>query len=183
MRLHMHRSGRCSLDWKLLMPLAALLLTACGDPAPGEGVKTPPMSDPSPKIVSAREAVNTPDIPTIDPQALDAAEIEKVLGAGQRCIFAYTAESPPVVALDVTGDNAGQGVMKIHGRLVKLAAQRTEAGGFALSGDGMSVNIEPASAANDAMPTELREADMLFELEQGLRVGYRGWYRCSESGS
>jgi hypothetical protein len=179
MRLYVHRSGPRSLYWKLFMPFAALLLTACGDPAPGEGVKKPLMSDPPPEIIGAREAVNSPDIPTIDPQTLDAAEIEKVLGAGPRCIFAYTAESPPVVALEVAGDNAGQGVVKVHGRLVKLAAQRAKAGGFALSADGMSVSIEPAAAAGDAMPTELREADMLFELEQGLRVGYRGWYRCT----
>lgn len=178
MRLHMHRSGPRSLAWKWLTPFAALLLTACGDPAPGEGVKKPLMSDPPPEIIGAREAVNTPDIPTIDPQTLVAAEIEKVLGAGPRCLFAYTAESPPVVALRVTGDTAGQGVVKVHGRLVKLAAQRAEAGGFALSADGLSIKIEPA-VAGDAMPTEFREADMLFELEQGLRVGYRGWYRCT----
>lgn len=179
MQLHMHRSGSRSLAWKLLTPLAALLLTACGDPAPGEGVKKPLMSGPTPEVVSAREAVGTPDIPTIDPQTLDAAEIDKVLGAGPRCIFAYTAESAPVVALELTGDKAGQGVMKVHGRLVKLAAQRAEAGGFALSTDGMSVSIQPAANAGDAMPTELAEADMVFELEQGLRVGYRGWYRCT----
>ncbi|BAP79898.1 V-type H(+)-translocating pyrophosphatase [Pseudomonas sp. MT-1] len=179
MRLHMHRSGPRSLALKWLTPLAALLLTACGDPAPGEGVKKPMMSGPPPEVVGAREAVGTPDIPTIDPQTLDAAEIEKVLVAGPRCLFAYTAESPPVVALRVTGDSAGQGVVKVHGRLVKLAAQRADAGGFALSADGMSVKIQPADAGDEARPTELREADMLFELEQGLRVGYRGWYRCT----
>lgn len=179
MRLQLHRSAPHSLAWKMLTPLAALLLTACGDPAPGEGVKQPLMSDPSPKIVGAREAVGTPDIPTIDPQTLDAAEIEKVLGAGPRCIFAYTAESPPVVALELTNDKSGQGLVKVHGRLVKLAAQRAEVGGFALSADGMSVRIQAAAEAGDAMPTELAEADMVFELEQGLRVGYRGWYRCT----
>lgn len=179
MRLDMYWSGSSSLFWKLLTPLAALLLTACGDPAPGKGVKEPLMSGPTPEVVSAREAVATPDIPTIDPQTLDTAEIEKVLGAGPRCLFAYTAESAPVVALELTGDKAGQGVLKIHGRLVKLAARRTEAGGFDLSAEGMSVSIQPAKGAGDAMPTELTEADMLFELEQGLRVGYRGWYRCT----
>jgi len=178
MRLHMHCSGLGPLVWKSLTPLAALLLTACGDPAPGEAVKEPLMSGPPPKVVSASEAVSTPDIPTIDPQTLDDAEIEKVLGAGPRCIFAYTAESPPVVALEVAGQDAGQGVVKIHGRLVKLAAQRVEAGGFALSGDSMSIRIEPAAGKGDAMPNDLTEADTLFELEQGLRVGYRGWYRC-----
>ncbi|MEL7560032.1 hypothetical protein [Stutzerimonas chloritidismutans] len=161
------------------MPLAALLLTACGDPAPGEGVKKPLMSGPTPEVVSAREAVGTPDIPTIDPQTLDAAEIDKVLAAGPRCIFAYTAESSPVVALELTGDTAGQGVVKVNGRLVKLAAQRAEAGGFALSAEGMSVSIKPAEIAGDTMPTKLSEADMVFELDQGLRVGYRGWYRCT----
>lgn len=179
MRLYLHRSGQGSLAWKLLTPLAAVLLTACGDPAPGEGVEKPLMSDPPPELVGAREAVNTPDIPTIDPQTLDAAEVEKVLSAGPRCTFAYTAESPPVAALQVTGDSAGQGVVKIHGRLVKLSAQRAEDGGFVLSGDGLSVKIEPANAGDEARPTEFREADMLFELEQGLRVGYRGWYRCT----
>lgn len=179
MRLYLHRSGQRSPAWKLLMPLAALLLTACGDPAQGEGVEKPLMSDPSPEVVGAREAVNTPDIPTIDPQTLEAAEVDRVLGTGPRCIFAYTAESPPVVALQSTGNNVGQGVVKIHGRLVKLAAQRAQAGGFALNGDGLSVKIQPANAGDEARPTELREADMLFELEQGLRVGYRGWYRCT----
>ena len=43
----------------------------------------------------------------------------------------------------------------------------------------MSVSIKPAEIAGDAMPAKLTEADMVFELEQGLRVGYRGWYRCT----
>ncbi len=179
MRLHLHRSGQGSLACKLLAPLAVLSLAACGDPAPGEGVEKPLMSDPSPKMVGAREAVGTPDIPTIDPQTLDAAEIEKVLGVGPRCAFAYTAESKPVAVFQVTGDNAGQGVVKIHGRLVKLAGREAEVGGFTLSGDGMSVRIEPAGEGGDSRPAEQREADMQFELEQGLHVGYRGWYRCT----
>ncbi|MCH8959840.1 MAG: hypothetical protein IH820_00545 [Bacteroidetes bacterium] len=43
----------------------------------------------------------------------------------------------------------------------------------------MSVRVGPAGEGGDSRPDEQREADMQFELEQGLHVGYRGWYRCT----
>jgi hypothetical protein len=183
MHPRLYWSALVALVRKLLMLVATLLLAACGDPAPGEGMKKPPMSDPQPEIVSARKAVNTPDIPTIDPQTLDTAEIAKVLRGGPLCVFAHTAESPPVVALEATKENGALGVVKIHGRLVKLTVRRTESGAFALSADGMAVEIKPASNDDGARSAELHEADMHFELEQGLRVGYRGWYRCTDAGA
>lgn len=85
-----------------------------------------------------------------------------------------------MAAFAVNEGSAGQAVMKIHGRLVKLAAQRSEAGEFVLSEEGMSVQIKPVTTDGDARPIEERKADMLFELEQGLRVGYSGWFRCDE---
>lgn len=182
MRARLHRNALGVCAWKSLVPLAALLLSACGDPAPGEGMAKAPMSNPSPEIVSAREAVNTPDIPTIDPQTLDAAEIGKVLAAGRVCSFAYTAESPPVVALRMASDETGQGVVKIHGRLVQLVASRAESGSFLLKADGMRLGIDLPSA-DEGRGGEPREADLHFELEQGLRVGYHGWYRCTGSES
>ena len=43
----------------------SLLLSACGDPAPGEGVEQRPMHEPMPEIVSLDQALQTPVIPTL----------------------------------------------------------------------------------------------------------------------
>lgn len=161
--------------------LAALALAGCGGPAPGEGVKQPLMRGPAPELVSLGEAVQAPDITAIDPQTMHQAEIEKALGAGPYCAFAYTAESPPVLAFKAA--EGVRGVIKIHGRLVMLGAEQaqqpaTPAQGVALSTEGGRVEVRVAngSAGSGGEP---QVADMLFELEQGLRVGYRGWYRCA----
>jgi len=169
----------------LLLPISAMLLSACGDPAPEEGMEKPPMKGPAPVVVGAKEAVQLPDIPTIDPQTLDEAEVRKVLGAGPYCSFAYTAESSPITAFGDPGQGAaaGKGMVKIHGRLVELSAQRAEAGTIGLIAEGMKldINIVEPSGQDDMNATERREADMHFELEQGLRVGYRGWYSCTDA--
>ena len=81
----MHDRERCISGahfTRVLPPIIFALLSACGDPAPGEGMEQAPMPDPMPELLGAREAVQSPDIPTIDPQTLEAAEVRKVLGSG-----------------------------------------------------------------------------------------------------
>lgn len=145
-------------------------------------MKKPLMRGPTPELVSLREAVQTPDITAIDPQPMHQAEMEKVLGKGGYCTFAYTAASPPVLAFTVT--DGVRGVIKIHGRLATLSAEQTQqpatlAQGAILTAEGGRVEVRAANAKSAGVSVdELRVADMVFELEQGLHVGYRGWYRC-----
>ena len=161
---------------------ASLILAGCGDPAPGEGMKEPLMRGPAPELVSLREAVQTPNITAIDLQTLQRAEIEKVLGKGPYCAFAYTSESPPVLAFIAT--EGVRGVIKIHGRLATLGAEQAPqqealARGVALTTEGGRVEVRTADNESASVEAgEARVADLLFELEQGLHVGYRGWYSC-----
>lgn len=165
---------------------SALFLAACDNPAPGEGVEHPLMEKPMPVVVSVSEALQTPDITVTDPSTMDEAEIRKVLPLGFRCSFAYTAESPPILAgvLRPNG-NMAQGVTKIHGRLVEVQAQGVaskselvDGGVFAADGMTLEVRPDPVAEGQSEDPTGRRPADLVFELEQGLHVGYRGWYEC-----
>ncbi|MBB4658133.1 hypothetical protein [Parvularcula dongshanensis] len=168
-----------------LAPLAAFLLAACGGPAPGEGMDAPMASEPVPEVVPARDAVMTADIPTIDPGTMNEAEIEKVLPEGPRCSFVYTAASPPVLAGALpAGGGPARGVVKIHGRLVALegAVQDFDAlrGGtrFASGDVSLEVSPDPQKEGRVRDGVRRRPADMVFRLEEGLTVGYRGWWRC-----
>jgi hypothetical protein len=75
--------------------------------------------------------------------------------------------------------------MKLNGKLVPLEA--LEAGGFeslvpgtVMAADGvrMSVRRSPDEGAVLGGMLQRSNADLVFELEQGLTVGYRGFYTC-----
>ena len=168
----------------------SLLLSACGDPAPGEGVEQRPMHEPMPEIVSLDQALQTPVIPTVDLGTMHAAEIEKILGAGPLCFFAYTAGSPPVLAVQNAENGTGRGVIKVHGKLVELqqdAAPDYHGMGepIALEAGGaqVKVTLAPETDIDGLDPGREYAADAVFTLDQGLKVGYRGWYRCRGSSS
>lgn len=168
----------------------ALLLGACGDPAPGEGVEQRPMHEPMPEVVSLDQALQTPVIPTVDLGTMNAAEIEKALGAGPLCFFAYTAGSPPVLAMQNAENDTGRGVIKIHGKLVELRQNpapdyHSGKGPIVLGAGGAQVKVELAADSDIERIEPDREyaADAVFTLDQGLEVGYRGWYRCRASTS
>lgn len=78
--------------------MSALGLTACGGPAPGEGMESEMAPEPMPEIVPADEAIHAAAIPAIDPERIQEAEIDKVLPDGARCTFSYTAAGRPVLA-------------------------------------------------------------------------------------
>lgn len=163
-------------------------LTGCGDPAPGEGMEKPLAEKPMPEVVPGPVAVGTPDITTIDPAAMDQAEIRKVVPPGPRCSFAYTAASPPVLVGGVAARKASiAGVVKLHGRLVELTAQHAKTvdelgAGAIFTTQGITLTVKP-DREEDAEVGESQHrwpADLLFELDQGLHVGYRGWYTCTK---
>lgn len=162
-----------------LTAASAAALAGCGGPAPGEGIESEMAPEPMPEIVSADEAIHTAAIPAIDPETMQTAEIDKVLPPGTRCGFAYTASSRPVLS----GSN-GAGVVKIHGRLVELRSDATTAEALAgpttFQTEGMRLTVRPLDEKPRVQDGESQQkAEMHFEIEDGLTVGYRGWYRCS----
>lgn len=175
-----------------LLALVGVLVAACDNPAPGEGVDHPPMEKTQPAVTSGREAVRSADIPKSDPATMVEAEIRARVAEGPRCMFTYTAESRPVLAAGMATEmqdtNGAQGITKIHGRLVPLVAPKiadfaTLTGGGTFLGEGLSLTVVPDAEAQwdkTAEDTRRRRANLHFHLEQGLDVGYRGWYVCKE---
>lgn len=168
--------------------ISVVLLAACGDPAPGEGVEQAHGAETMPEVVSAAEAIQSPHVPAIDLLSMHEAEYEKIVPDQHQCVFRYTSEGRPVLAAAIRDGHAVAAV-KIHGKLVELVAENTTSfdaltSGATFSAEGTQVRVTPG----DDAPFESREghlqreAEAVFELEQGLKAGYRGWYACESTG-
>ncbi|MFN3573294.1 MAG: DUF6692 family protein [Phenylobacterium sp.] len=136
-------------------------------------------------LVPADQAVESAEIATTDPSALNQAEIDKVLAPGPGCGFSLTRGTDPVLVIRApnTGGVTARGVMKIHGRLIELTAQ--EAGGYAslidgaaLSAGGVTAQVAPVEATAPSEAAKTRQADLTLTLDQGLNAGFRGYYTC-----
>lgn len=177
-----------SRTWAALMS-TVFLVTACGDPAPGEGMEKPLAKEPMPKIVSATEAIESPDIPAIDPATMDESEIEQVVPPGPHCSFAYTAAGSPVFAAGIGPGATAQGVIKLHGRLVELTAQGVKdldalAAGAVFTAGPVQFDVKPEMKEGHTQDGKQRWlAEAHFTLRNELNVGYVGWYTCNDENS
>lgn len=180
MGMHMRVSDRF-----LLVPalLAGLLLAACGQSdAPDDAGSLPTNLI---EVKTAEEALKGAHIPTVDPATLNDAEIRKVIGDHPHCSFRYTSSGRPVLVASRKADGTPEaGVVKLNGNLVHLEAStdaRATGGGFVLAKPPLRLAVQgvPESAA----PLEGRqiEADLVFEVEQRLKVGYGGFLSCSSA--
>ncbi len=133
------------------------------------------------EIVSLEEALSTAEIAILDAEFLTEADIAQLFPDGPACTFTYTTRSPPVLAV---GPQAGglAALLKISGDLVQVNATASDglASGPALGADGVSVQVGPRIGSHglNAAGAEPQEADMVLELDAGLRVGYSGFYGC-----
>ena len=156
------------------------VLAACGEDAAPDDVTEPVHSPEIARVLPAGEAIAGAHIPTLDPATMADAEIEKVLGPGPRCEFRYTSEARPVLAASAAaGGEAPAGVVKLNGHLVPLQRESAEAArSIVLGSDAVRLAVMPDGGA-PAGDARQREANALFEIGNSLRVGYRGYYRCT----
>ena len=170
------QTGRSSLA----LVVALGLLAACENKdAPDD--KTNPVSAPEiARVLPANEAIAGAHIPSLDPMTMVDAEIRKVLGPVPRCEFRYTSEGKPVLAATVAStSDAPDGVVKVNGQLVELRQASAEPGVLALAAGSIRVTVTPKGGEPTGHARQ-READVIFEIGDRLRVGYRGYYRCVE---
>jgi hypothetical protein len=128
--------------------------------------------DPPAEPGTVEDALSNTLVSQLDLAPMPQAEADRVLAAGDRCAFNRSPETHPVLWAD---RQSGAAAMKLNGVLVTLeAAGETDSGGMEFSAPGTTVTVRPLGEEADWRS----DAELVFELDQGLTVGYRGFYAC-----
>jgi hypothetical protein len=128
--------------------------------------------DPPAEPGTVDDALSNTLISRLDLAPMPQAEADRVLAAGERCAFNRSPETDPVLWVD---RQSGGAAMKLSGVLVALdAAGKTDSGGMEFAAPGTTVTVRPLDEGADWRS----DAELVFELDQGLTVGYRGFYEC-----
>ena len=134
--------------------------------------------DPPAEVGSVAQALGNTLISKLDPAPMEPAEADQLLPAGPRCAFNRSPETDPVFWVSQDG---ALGAMKLNGILVGL--------GPANGGDGETFRTFTAPGTMIAVRMLREEADwrqnaeLVFALDQGMTVGYRGFWTCGEDAS
>jgi hypothetical protein len=136
--------------------------------------------------VSLEEALRTTYLGKLHLEPLRSAEVDRLLEQGGGCVFLWTAASDPILAVRIASarPSVGRGIIKLNGRLVALRSASNVrpgnlAAGTVMVAEGIRVSVTSANAAEDSPGISARRADLVFELAEDRRVGYRGFYRCA----
>lgn len=171
---------------RLVLAFTLGLLAACdGNDAPDDVVRHPRAPETA-RILPAEEALANAEVAKLDPATMSDAEIREVIGTGLRCVYRYTSAGKPVLAVGAqpNGPPLG-GVVKLNGNLVRLDA--TPAAGAGGATDNLrltsgpiriAVTPDPGEGTEEGDGVRRREADLIFEIGENLRVGYRGYLGC-----
>jgi hypothetical protein len=141
----------------------------------GQAVRTlkPPAEE-----MPAGEAARRADLATTDLESMTDEELRRMLGSGPVCRFGYAAGDAAVAA--ATAPEAGEtsGVIKLHGRLIRMAVryQTRDGRGFELSSDDVRV---VASTYKGPADSGVRAAEAHLRIGEELEAGYDGFYECT----
>jgi hypothetical protein len=143
-----------------------------------DGVQPDRKPLPPAEEMPAREAARAADLATTDLESMTDAELRRMLGAGPVCRFAYATGDAVVAAAAAADAGASRGVIKLHGRLVRMNVryQTSPSEGFELTSDDVTV---VASPYDPAVGGDAREANALLRIGSDLEVGYGGFYACT----
>ncbi|MEJ8570247.1 DUF305 domain-containing protein [Microbaculum marinum] len=129
--------------------------------------------DPAAEAGTLDDALANTLLAELDPAPMPAAEADRLLGEGARCAFNRSPETDPILWASRDG---GSGAMKLNGVLIAL-----EGTGDAAAGDatfevpGLTMTVRPLGDEADWRS----DAELIFALEEGPTVGYRGFYSCA----
>ncbi len=127
--------------------------------------------DPPAEVGTIEDALGQALVSTLDPSPMPKAEADGILAAGSRCVFHRSPETDPIFW---AAQDGADGAMKLNGVLVPLEAQDRTETGVVYGAPGVSVAVRPLGEEADWRS----DAELVFTLDQGLTVGYRGFYGC-----
>ena len=129
--------------------------------------------DPAAAPGTVQEALSNTLISRLDLAPMTADEAAQVLGATPVCSFVPTEGSDPF--LWVAGDGSAAAAAKLNGVLLSLDGAQADPGVLTYAAPGATVTI---LKVGDAAGWRA-DAELIFELDQGLRVAYRGFSDCA----
>jgi len=124
--------------------------------------------DAGPTVGSVEDALNSIRMATLDPAPLSLEDLpEGTDTEALDCGFRRVRGETPVLWTNEAG-----GLMQLNGVIIPLERQQAD-GAQAWGTQGVTMTVR------DAADADWRgEAELVFELDQGLSVGYRGFYDC-----
>jgi hypothetical protein len=128
--------------------------------------------DPPAGVGTVQTALNNTLISTLDPAPLSQAQAEEVLEAAPRCRFNRSPESDPILW---AAAEDGPGVMELNGVIIPLEAVQREGASGSWSADGLTMDVRALGEEADWRS----DSELVFALDRGLTVGYRGFWSCS----
>ncbi|KAA9008259.1 DUF305 domain-containing protein [Histidinibacterium aquaticum] len=126
--------------------------------------------DAPPETGTVDNAVDRALVAALDPAPLEAEQAGEVVELGEdACRFHRSPESDPILWATAEGD---AGAMLLNNVIVPL------------EGDGQQFSAEGASMTVRELGDEAdwrSDAELVFDMEEGPRVGYRGFWSCGAS--
>ena len=127
--------------------------------------------DPPAEPGSVEDALSNTLISTLDLAPMPEAEAERVLESAAPCTFNRSPETDPILWANAEGAAA----MKLNGVLVALEADGDPRQGAAtFRAPGTTITVRPLGEEADWR----QNAELVFALDEGLSVGYGGFFRC-----
>jgi hypothetical protein len=127
--------------------------------------------DPPAAPGTVEDALSNTLISTLDLAPMPEAEADRVLETSAPCTFNRSPETDPIL----WASEGGAAAMKLNGVLFALEAEGDPQEGAAMfSAPGTTVTVRPLGDEADWR----QNAELVFELDQGFSVGYRGFYGC-----
>ena len=127
--------------------------------------------DPPAEPGSVEDALANTLISTLDLAPMPSAEADRVLGSSPSCTFNRSPEADPIL----WASEGGAAAMKLNGVLVALEAEGDpQEGAATFSAPGTTVTVRRLGEEADWR----QNAELVFELDEGLSVGYRGFFDC-----
>ncbi|EKE45763.1 hypothetical protein OCGS_0123 [Oceaniovalibus guishaninsula JLT2003] len=125
--------------------------------------------DPPAEPGTVEDALANTLISTLDLAPLPAAEAAGLIGSNAACTFNRSPETDPILWAD---PESGTAAVKLNGVLVPLMTDAADGARF--TAPGIAVALRPLGDDADWRA----DAELVFALDQGLTVGYRGFYDC-----
>ncbi|MEX4010643.1 DUF6692 family protein [Neoaquamicrobium sediminum] len=128
--------------------------------------------DPPVALGTVEDALSNTLISQLDLAPMHEAEADRVLGPGARCRFNRSPEADPILW---SAQGGGGAALKLNGVLITLDTAGDPQSGIAeFSAPGTTIAVRMLGDEADWR----QNAELVFELDQGLTVGYRGFYAC-----